>query len=128
MGGLNTMQKGILELEEELLALQSQQSIDNSFSSKMIVNTTSKSSERIKNNLERIHVHYKKGLFKHLEERNIITNLLLVIHYTILYVDQNAEEIAATIGVKNSEDFKNDVVMNLILDNYEIKVEYEKDF
>ena len=101
---------------------------DDSFTNKLINAQGSKTNAKVKNDLDRIHCHYRTGLIKHLGDLSASINLLLVLEYTILYIESNIKQFADAVGCPVSSDFKLDVALTLLLEEEDINSHFPSDF
>lgn len=122
--GLNTMNNRLAELENMIKILASSQlnreKIDETFGEGILSKQKEKKDKKTKEELERIYSHFNKGLKKEIGERNFIHSIILIIHYTIVYVEQNIHKFSKAMRVDVSSSFKLDTCLELINKNTEI--------
>jgi hypothetical protein len=80
----------------------------------------------MKSELDKCFNHYSKGLTRHLGTivGHITDHLLLIMQYTVIYVEKNIAKFSKTLGCDITSEYKLDTALSLLCTIPEIKESY----
>jgi hypothetical protein len=111
--GLCSLTKRILELEETLKELNVHRDESDAVND-IVQSNTRKKEKRTRSEVEKIFSHYTKGLYKHLDKGVFVDQLLLVLKYSILYIESNVSKFSLAMDCEITGVFKLDTCMSLV--------------
>jgi hypothetical protein len=115
--GIYSLNNRIIELENIIKGLKAcSDPSDDDFLEILRTNQKRKKKKK-QDDLQKYYNHYEKGLRKQLESKNFMPihgGLILIIHYSIVYIEQNISKFAKTLDSEIDCNFKLDTCIDLI--------------
>lgn len=109
--GLSTLSKRLKDLEIKV----NDQPSEETFADLLLKKEEKNREKQRKKDLNRAFDKYHSGLLKHLGDvDSIFSNILLVIQYTVIFVEKNIDKFATTLNTSVTSDFKLDTALSLL--------------